>query len=453
MRPKIRAHFFISRRVIKRGKKAEPVPVGQKKVFNLILSIVNWKSKESDKPEMFNQFCRACGNEVISSGHLPLDYCTNCGARLSPQTQNYAPPYPTTPFRPRGAAKLTGKEKLLFGFLISIPIVLILAGIVAIALFVSAVSRKQKEITRSYPTPRNTSAPQKPSNLLLTIGKEGLGNGEFKNAESVAVDKNGNIYVGDGTLRIQKFDREGKFLQLWNVTEGSVKADEKYTSGINNLAVDSKNRLYVVAGHKDLLRYDAGNGKFIDKIPLYGEKWMNTPQEATIQDIVMLNDDRLAVFATSFPEGEYVMMVSPEGKPEIKYKDLLKKQISNMPAIMRGTMLVNVTGDIFLMNGLATEKQYLYRYKADGSYVDRFTWDGAPTLGTFGNKVIALNSKGEIYAYNSAKSQISVLTVEGVLLRNFPLKPDSFNRMILDAADNIFIVSRNRVEKFSASGS
>jgi hypothetical protein len=402
---------------------------------------------------MLKQFCRACGNEVFSNGTIPLEFCTNCGARL-PLTQSYSPAPQTNPYtRPGGGAKLSGKEKTAFGVLIAIPIILILATVGVVGLLVYVASKKQKEFNGSYPTPRTNTSPT-PSNRLLAFGKDGIGNGEFKNAESVAIDKDGNIYVGDGTLRIQKFDAEGKFLQLWNVTEGTVKPDEKYYNAVSNMVIDSKNRLYAVVDHKDLLRYDAATGKFIDKIKVNGEKWMGTAEEATIQDVVILNDDRLAVYATSFPEGEYVIMVSPDGKPEIKFKELLKKQDKKTPVIERGSMLVNVTGDIFLMNGMMTfDKTYLYHFKPDGSYVDRFTWDGAPTLGGFGNKIIALNSKGEIYAYNSAKSQISVLSVEGIPLRAIPLKPEAYSRMILDANDNIYVVSRNRVEKFSASGS
>jgi hypothetical protein len=404
---------------------------------------------------MLKQFCRACGNEVFSNDNLPLEFCTNCGAPLEKPTQGFPPSNQTVPFGFVGKPK-KGNDKTLFWALIAIPVVLIFTGIIGFGILFYAATKGRREFTNNPPppssSPRTSPSPQKTSNALLSFGKEGLGQGEFKNAESVAVDKDGNIYVGDGTLRIQKFDAGGKFLQLWNVTEGTVKADEKYYTAVNNIVIDSQNRLYAVVGYKDLLRYDAATGKFIDKIQLYGEKWMNRQQEATIQDVVMLNDDRLAVFATSFPEGEYVIMVSPDGKPEIKYKSLLKKQDPDITAIMRGTMLVNVTGEIFLMNGMATKKSYLFRYKPDGTYVDRFTWDGAPEMGTFGNKVIALNSKGEIYAYNSKKSQINVLSVEGVLLRSIPLKPDSFQRMALDANDNIFVVSRAKIEKFSSAG-
>ena len=406
---------------------------------------------------MLRQFCRACGNEVFSHGSLPLEFCTNCGARMMPHSG--APPTNpmTVPFRrPPGSAKLTGREKLVFGLLISIPVILIFAGIGAVGLVIYNVRQRQNDVSR-YPTPRPysspSSSPQKPSNMLLTFGKEGLGQGEFKNPEGLAVDKEGNIYVGDGTLRIQKFDANGKFLQLWNVTESKIKPDEKYTTAVSNLLIDSKNRLYVAIGRKELLRYDATTGKFIDKIPLYGEKWMNTQQEAYIMDMVLLNDDHLIVLASSFPDGEYIMSVTPEGKTSIKHKDLMKKQKSGPSRMSNGSLLVNVTGEMFVMDTMNTgEKAYIYRFKPDGAYIDRFTWDGAPTMPVFFNKIIALNSKGEIYAHNSGKSNINVLNIEGVPQRTIPLTSSYFRKMVLDASDNIYIVTQNKIEKYSSAG-
>ena len=405
---------------------------------------------------MLKQFCRACGNEVFSHGSLPLEYCTNCGARMMPQAQSSVPNYATAPFRRApGNAKRTGNEKLILGILISIPIILVLIGMGGVGLLIYKVSQRQAELRR-YPTPRpySSPSPQKDkTNALLSFGKEGLGQGEFKNAEALAVDKNGNIYVGDGTLRIQKFDSNGKFLQLWNVTEGTVKANEKYTDAVTHLAVDSKNRVYAAVGRKDLLRYDGESGKFIDKIPLYGEKWLNRQQEATILDMVLLNDDNLVILANSFPEGEYVMTVSPEGKTAIKHKDLLKKQDENRIRLTNGSLLVSVTGEMFLMDNMVFgDKSYIYRFKPDGTYTDRFTWDGAPASPIFFNKIIALNSKGEIYAHNVAKSQINVLNVEGVPQRSIPLSATYIKRMVLDANDNIFVLTQNKVEKYSSAG-
>lgn len=399
---------------------------------------------------MNRQICNICGSEIANDVNTTMTFCTNCGASLINQYYNPNAPIPQNYQGRRPQKSLSGGEKWGIVALIVVPIILILGGIGVATFFVMTIANTMPP--RRYPTPYST--PVKTSNSLLTFGSAGLGEGQFKNASAIAVGKDGSIYVGDGTLRIQKFDATGKFVKLWNVTESASKTNDSYTNRISNLAIDSKNTLYAVVERNELLRYDGNTGKFIDKVELSGEKWINTQQEAKVLDMFMQNDDKLAVFATSFPEGEYVFMVSPDGKAEIKHKNLLKGQDKNLRIMMGGGILVSVAGDIFLLNGgVGTNKPYIYRFKSDGSYVDRFTWEGAPFGGIFGNNVIALNSKGEIYAYNSSKKQINVLSVEGVLLRNIPIDNPYFEKIIVDSSDNIFIVSRDKVTKYASTGS
>ncbi len=396
------------------------------------------------------QICKVCGNQITDNSNGTLVFCTNCGASLINQYPNANATNPYSLQTPKQKEPLSGREKFAMGALITIPILLILGTIGIIAFFIAVVVNKMPTNSR-YSTPY--PSPAKSKNTLLKFGMSGFGEGQFKNASAIAVGKDGSIYVGDGTLRIQKFDSTGKFVKLWNATESSTKTNDQYTNKITNLAIDSKNTLYAVVEKKELLRYDGNTGKFIGKVELNGEKWMNKPQEARVLDMFMQTDDKLAVFASSFPEGEYIIMVSPDGKGEIKHKDLLKAQDKSFRVLMGGGILVSVTGDIFLLNGyVGTAKPYIYRFKSDGSYVDRFTWEGAPFSSIGGNNVVAINSKGELYAYNSGKKQINVLNVEGVMLRSIPLNTEYFEKLTVDATDNIFILSRDKVEKYSPNG-
>src|SRR5690606_20395928 len=48
---------------------------------------------------------------------------------------------------------------------------------------------------------------------VMQFGCEGVDDGEFKSPTGIAIDKDGNIYVGDtDNHSIQKFDKEGKFI-------------------------------------------------------------------------------------------------------------------------------------------------------------------------------------------------------------------------------------------------
>lgn len=344
--------------------------------------------------------------------------------------------------------------KVLVGGLIS-AIIVVFLGVIALAGFYFKMAIDEAIAaaeTINYPEngpPANSSVVKK----TLAFGTDGLGQGEFKRASAIAVGKDGSIYVGDGTLRIQKFDPNGKFLQLWNATDSSVTTNEDYSNNITDLAIDSKNVLYAVVEHEHLLRYNGDTGEFIDRIPLYGDKFVNKVMEARVLDIVMQNDDKLAVFANSFPDSEFIFLVSPDGKVQTKHKNLLKNQANNSTPLMAGNMLISALGDIFLLNGVVMQgKSYIYHFKSDGGYVDRFTWEGAPTMGISGAKSIAINSKGEIYVYNKSKQQINVLSSDGVFQRSIPIGVAYFEAMVLDSNEMIYILSGNKVERFPAEG-
>ena len=56
----------------------------------------------------------------------------------------------------------------------------------------------------------------KDGSFIRAWGKRGVGPGEFNTPHSIALDKQGRVYVADReNFRIQVFDSEGKFLQMW----------------------------------------------------------------------------------------------------------------------------------------------------------------------------------------------------------------------------------------------
>jgi DNA-binding beta-propeller fold protein YncE len=86
-----------------------------------------------------------------------------------------------------------------------------------------------------------------PSGEMLTVwGSKGIGDGQFNDPTSVAVDPRSNkVYVADPlNKRIQMFDSAGHFLSKWSVPEWGEGA------GFEDLAVDSQTgRLYASSAH------------------------------------------------------------------------------------------------------------------------------------------------------------------------------------------------------------
>jgi tripartite motif-containing protein 71 len=100
--------------------------------------------------------------------------------------------------------------------------------------------------------------------FLLMWGSKGAGVGQFNismpDEGSVAVDAEGNVYVGDtDNYRVEKFDRNGKFLTQWG-TQG--RSDNQFTE-IADIAIDNQNNVYVSDYQNDTIQKFEKSGRFL----------------------------------------------------------------------------------------------------------------------------------------------------------------------------------------------
>jgi len=103
--------------------------------------------------------------------------------------------------------------------------------------------------------------------FLASWGKTGSGDGDFMfksagNTEvALALDAQDNVYVSDLNRRIQKFDANGKFLLKW----GSQGDAEGQFQGSIGLATDSQGNVYVSDIFNNVIQKFDANGKFLLK--------------------------------------------------------------------------------------------------------------------------------------------------------------------------------------------
>jgi DNA-binding beta-propeller fold protein YncE len=97
-------------------------------------------------------------------------------------------------------------------------------------------------------------------NVLDEFCRYGTGEGQAMWPNSVALDKQGNVYVSDDWLnRIEVFDKDGKFLHQWG-TSGS---GEGQLDGPSGLAFDKDDNLYVVDGRNHRVQVFSKSGTFM----------------------------------------------------------------------------------------------------------------------------------------------------------------------------------------------
>ncbi len=99
------------------------------------------------------------------------------------------------------------------------------------------------------------------------FGKEGTGNGEFKNPESITADSEGNILVADtGNNRIQEFTSAGAFVRAY----GEKGTGNGQLESPRGLAVDSEGKVWVTdSGNRRIERFSA-KGAYLSQFGSYG---------------------------------------------------------------------------------------------------------------------------------------------------------------------------------------
>lgn len=86
------------------------------------------------------------------------------------------------------------------------------------------------------------------------IGRRGVGPGQFNKPRSLACDREDNLYVADVTGRIQKFDRDGRFVRQWQMPVTDLGKPK-------GMGLDPGGRVLVVEPHYMRVNHFDGEGR------------------------------------------------------------------------------------------------------------------------------------------------------------------------------------------------
>jgi tripartite motif-containing protein 71 len=222
--------------------------------------------------------------------------------------------------------------------------------------------------------------------FLRMWGSRGTGDGQFYFGSAIAgggvvVDHQGNVYVGDYSNRVQKFDSQGKFIRSWKTT-GHGEAPSLVYAELY-LAVDAQNNVYVADFQNDRIEKFDADGKFL-------LQWGGTSSgDAELFGPEVATDPNGNVYVAEFRNGR-VQRFDGNGKVLAKF------------------FLPFVQGLAVIPHDLAVDSQgNIYFLDAANSRVVKFDPNGTP-IGVWGEPGtgngqfndtpgVALDGQGNIY--------------------------------------------------------
>jgi sugar lactone lactonase YvrE/uncharacterized Zn finger protein (UPF0148 family) len=329
---------------------------------------------------------------------------------------------PTSPSSSRRTCVIWGAVIVCFIFL--------LAGVAGVAVFMRVAAPTPTAIPPTqWPTPTKvpTLVPTPPfASLAATIGSEGIGAGRFTQPDSLTIDPNGNLYVGDLVgNRLQVFDPSGKFVVQWSLDP---------SLHIDHLAAGLNGELYVNMGGR-IFRYDPKTGRRIGEVQYTDATDGDTDDFGSMA--VGLDGSLVAIWINYSKEIDTLLRFDPSGK-----------LIQNIPnAVQEGTG--EFEPDIYLaLDGLgniyavAMFSDTICEYSPQGKLIDRLGVGG----GQAGHpQNIAIDSRGRLFV--NTVNQVQVYTFRDGKLGEFDLDYVPFG-MAFDRQDSLYMLASKQVKKY-----
>jgi tripartite motif-containing protein 71 len=268
----------------------------------------------------------------------------------------------------------------------------------------------------------------------------------FYQPQGIAVDKSGNVYVGDsGNYRVKKFDSEGRFITQW----GSPGQGDGQFNTIYNIRVGGSGIVYVSD-------YGKLNNNRILKFTPYGQFIglfeRNAPgANKSRLSVDVAEDDKGNVFvlAVDFvleellirratiekysPHGEFIaqwVMDAGSGDGQLQ----LPEEIG-----------VDAKGNIYIAD---TGNYRLQRFDSSGKFNAKW---GDTSLFDL-PRSITFDKAGDVYVLDFAS--IQKFTPEGQFLAKWPVTGQGHRRFAVDVHSNIYVTneSSHEVLRLDASG-
>lgn len=292
-------------------------------------------------------------------------------------------------------------------------------------------------VFRSSPTPSPTPEPDR---AILRFGGTGAENGLFDDASSIAVDKQGQIYVADNKLRVQQFDAQGVFLKLLKVPANGRNYERARV--IDKIAVASDGRLFVAVG---------------GVILIYSQNWAAAPRVVHvapdfIQDFYLKADGSMLAVADN-DRIETLIYVNKNGgvtrRVEGFHTDALEASIAPLATAAESVRIaVDSAGNIFSVYALGALGSYSISHNTEDLAIARLT-PAAKFVKkfdpVFNASALVVDQKNRLCI--STRESVVLLDADGNNVGHFRAN-ERIDAFTLDKDGYIYTIANNTVAKY-----
>ncbi|MBN2314209.1 MAG: hypothetical protein JXM79_09785 [Sedimentisphaerales bacterium] len=266
-------------------------------------------------------------------------------------------------------------------------------------------------------------------NFLTQWGDFGVADGQFQIAETIAIDKQGDIYVADsGNHRVQKFDPNGKFLHKW----GDLGSKDGQFRMPQSIAFDAAGNVYVL-DLQSVQKFTSG-GQFL-------EKWK--PDAST--------NRRIAVDNHGF------VYVTQQWQHRVLRFDSLGKSLEQWGIFDARHGHVNSPQGVAIDSegNLLAADNGIQRFNSEGQFLDQ--WDTNYWMTISG---IATDKSANLYITLMAIDQVYKINRKGEFVKKWGWmgeKDGEFRHpsdIAVDPLGNVYVADKDnhRIQKFDPNG-
>lgn len=260
----------------------------------------------------------------------------------------------------------------------------------------------------------------------LILGEEGLGQGQFYDLRSVAVDPAGNIIAADyQSGRIQLFDSSGNFQALWQFEQETI---------ISVLDIGPNGDVYALMDG-DLHHLSSPAGTDLGQIPHPNEAYFYFDDLALTPsgEIVAIGEDTLVHLSQTG-----ALRWSIPGREVIpNFSDFARLDLDSQ-------------GNIYILGATSDfrgQNEVVFKFTADGQYVSQFGGSGEENGQLDSPYDLAVDSAGQIFVGDW--QGIEVLDSSGRYITRLPVNTYPFGLFISDQNQLFITTNNNQIYRYN----